>query len=69
MQIASDRMAFIFDLIKLHEDEPDALDSCLTRIMQSSRVLKLGMKIDIVNEYIPCKYMSGGFPIIIGYAG
>ncbi|GLT47671.1 hypothetical protein SLA2020_213470 [Shorea laevis] len=42
MQIASDRMVFIFDLIKLYENVPDALDNCLIRILQSSRILKLG---------------------------
>ncbi|OMP10957.1 hypothetical protein COLO4_04134 [Corchorus olitorius] len=42
MQIASDKMVFIFDLIKLYEDVPDVLDNCLTRILQSPRILKLG---------------------------
>lgn len=42
MQIASDEMVFIFDLIKLAEDVPDVLDSCLTRILQSPGILKLG---------------------------
>ncbi|EEF49941.1 3-5 exonuclease, putative [Ricinus communis] len=42
MQIASDKMVFIFDLIKLFEDVPDTLDNCLTRILQSPRILKLG---------------------------
>lgn len=42
MQIASDEMVFIFDLIKLSEDVPDVLDSCLTRILQSPGILKLG---------------------------
>lgn len=44
MQIASENEAFIFDLIKLHEEVPDILDSCLARILQSPRILKLGMK-------------------------
>lgn len=43
MQIASDKMVFILDLIKLFEDAPDILDNCLTRILQSPRILKLGM--------------------------
>lgn len=43
MQIASENHAFIFDLIKLYEDEPKALDSCLRRILCSSNTLKLGM--------------------------
>ncbi|CAK9328432.1 unnamed protein product [Citrullus colocynthis] len=42
MQIASEKMAFIFDLIKLYDDVPDLLDNCLTRILQSSSILKLG---------------------------
>lgn len=44
MQIASDEMVFIFDLIKLAEDVSDVLDSCLTRILQSPGILKLGMR-------------------------
>ncbi|XP_065853369.1 uncharacterized protein [Euphorbia lathyris] len=42
MQIASDKMVFIFDLIKLFGDVPCILDNCLTRILQSPRILKLG---------------------------
>ncbi|XP_075659869.1 uncharacterized protein LOC142629715 isoform X1 [Castanea sativa] len=42
MQIASDKMVFIFDLIKLFEDVPDVLDNCLARILQSPSILKLG---------------------------
>ncbi|XP_060167258.1 uncharacterized protein LOC132598420 isoform X1 [Lycium barbarum] len=42
MQIASDNKAYILDLIKLYEDAPDVLDDCLTRILHSTRVLKLG---------------------------
>ncbi|XP_050224551.1 uncharacterized protein LOC126674188 [Mercurialis annua] len=42
MQLASDKTVFIFDLIKLYEDAPDILDNCLTRILQSPSVLKLG---------------------------
>lgn len=42
MQIASDKMVFILDLIKLYEDVPDVLDDSLTRILQSPRILKLG---------------------------
>ncbi|XP_059440089.1 uncharacterized protein LOC132172583 isoform X3 [Corylus avellana] len=42
MQIASEKMVFILDLIKLFEDVPDVLDNCLTRILQSPRILKLG---------------------------
>ncbi|XP_022159873.1 uncharacterized protein LOC111026160 [Momordica charantia] len=42
MQIASEKMVFVFDLIKLYNDVPDILDNCLTRILQSSSILKLG---------------------------
>ncbi|MED6167179.1 hypothetical protein PIB30_000430 [Stylosanthes scabra] len=42
MQIASEKKAFIFDLIKLHSEVPDTLDDCLTRILMSPRLLKLG---------------------------
>ncbi|CAK9157744.1 unnamed protein product, partial [Ilex paraguariensis] len=35
-------MVYIFDLIKLFEDVPDILDDCLTRILHSPRILKLG---------------------------
>ncbi|XP_074320948.1 uncharacterized protein LOC141657570 isoform X2 [Silene latifolia] len=42
MQIASEKVAFIFDLIKLHEDVPEILNNCLARIFQSPRILKLG---------------------------
>lgn len=44
MQIASEKMAFIFDLIKLFEEVPGILDNCLARILQSPRILKLGMR-------------------------
>lgn len=44
MQIASDKKVFILDLIKLCKDVPDVLDNCLTRILQSPGILKLGMK-------------------------
>lgn len=43
MQIASEKMVFIFDLIKLFEDMPHMLDDCMTHILQSPRILKLGM--------------------------
>ena len=44
MQIASEKMVFILDLIKLFNDVPDVLDDCVTRILQSPRILKLGMR-------------------------
>ncbi|KAK7392066.1 hypothetical protein VNO78_20493 [Psophocarpus tetragonolobus] len=42
MQIASEKMVFIFDLIKLHKEVPDILDDCLSHILLSPRILKLG---------------------------
>ena len=44
MQIASEKKVFVIDLIKLFADVPDVLDDCLTRILQSPRILKLGMR-------------------------
>lgn len=44
MQIASDNKVYILDLIKLNGDAPDVLDDCLTRILHSPRVLKLGKR-------------------------
>lgn len=43
MQISSDRTVFILDLLKLSLVAPDILDSSLKRILQSPRILKLGM--------------------------
>lgn len=45
MQIASEKKVFIFDLIKLHREVPEILDNCLTRILLSDGILKLGMRI------------------------
>ncbi|KZV19479.1 hypothetical protein F511_31849 [Dorcoceras hygrometricum] len=42
MQMASDKKVYIFDLIKLHEDVPTVLDECLSSILQSPSILKLG---------------------------
>ncbi|KAG4166120.1 hypothetical protein ERO13_A13G111600v2 [Gossypium hirsutum] len=42
MQIASDKKVFILDLIKLYNDVPDVLDNCLTHLLRSPRILKLG---------------------------
>ncbi|KAJ3691850.1 hypothetical protein LUZ61_021014 [Rhynchospora tenuis] len=42
IQIASEKRAFIFDLIKLYEEKPLMLDSCFRRILCSSHILKLG---------------------------
>lgn len=42
MQIASETKAYILDLIKLHGSASNILDDCLTRILHSHRILKLG---------------------------
>ncbi|ONK63283.1 uncharacterized protein A4U43_C07F13370 [Asparagus officinalis] len=42
MQVASENRAFIFDLIKLYQDEPKALNNCFSRILCSPNILKLG---------------------------
>lgn len=42
MQIASETKVYILDLIKLYERVPDSLNECLSRILHSSRILKLG---------------------------
>lgn len=54
MQIASEDRVFIFDLIKLYEDEPEVLGSCFRRILCSSNVLKLGIHLsEKNNSHIP----------------
>lgn len=57
MQIASEKMVFIFDLIKLHGEVPDILDSCLTRILHSPRILKLGMN-NLMHYLVGVYHMS-----------
>ncbi|PIN21861.1 putative 3'-5' exonuclease [Handroanthus impetiginosus] len=42
MQIASEKKVYIFDLIKLNKDVPSILDECLSRILHSPSILKLG---------------------------
>lgn len=42
MQIASEKTAFIIDLLTLSAAEPDILNSCLQRILHSPSILKLG---------------------------
>ncbi|XP_027114797.2 uncharacterized protein [Coffea arabica] len=42
MQIASETKVYILDLIKLYDSDPDSLNQCLSRILHSSRILKLG---------------------------
>ena len=77
MQIASDKMVFIFDLIKLFEDVPDILDNCLARILQSPRVLKLGKCACIwkekfaytVNDFFPVVvqlFLPPGYQFLVG---
>lgn len=42
MQIASERKAYVLDLMKLHNDIPGILDECLMHIFDSPGILKLG---------------------------
>lgn len=42
MQIASENRAYIFDLIKLHDDVPVELNNCFRNILCSPNILKLG---------------------------
>lgn len=61
LQVASEKRAFIFDLIKLATDVPDVLDNCLISILHSSRILKLGMRnlnALFKKESIFCLYIS-----------
>lgn len=44
MQISSEKTVFILDLIKLYQDVPDILDNCLSRILHSPSILKLGTR-------------------------
>ncbi|KAK9690248.1 hypothetical protein RND81_09G115500 [Saponaria officinalis] len=39
MQIASEKVAFVFDLIKLYDEVPEVLNNCLARIFQSPSLL------------------------------
>lgn len=43
MQIGSDSKIFILDLIKLYDDASEILDTCLSQILQSYSILKLGI--------------------------
>ncbi|CAA0816769.1 Polynucleotidyl transferase- ribonuclease H-like superfamily protein [Striga hermonthica] len=42
MQIASEKKVYILDLIKLSKDVPSVLDECLSRLLHSPSILKLG---------------------------
>ncbi|KAH7676510.1 DNA helicase protein [Dioscorea alata] len=42
IQIASENKVYIFDLIKLYENEKEVLNSCFRRILCSPNILKLG---------------------------
>lgn len=57
IQMASEKVAFILDLIKLYDDAPEILDSCLVRILHSPRVLKLGY-----NFQCDMHQLSGSYP-------
>lgn len=56
MQVASEKKAFILDLIKLHKEVPECLDNCLTRILLSPGILKLGT--EILNSLVSCLYQQ-----------
>ncbi|KAK1291904.1 hypothetical protein QJS10_CPB17g01166 [Acorus calamus] len=56
MQIASEKRVFIFDLIKLYEDEPKALNNCFKRILQSSKILKLGYNLQCDLHHLSYSY-------------
>lgn len=43
MQIGTDSKMFILDLIKLYNDASEILDNCLSQILQSHSILKLGI--------------------------
>lgn len=58
IQIASEKMVHILDLIKLFEDVPEVLDSCLTRIFRSSQVLKLGYNFQCDAKQLARSYES-----------
>ncbi|KAK9673293.1 hypothetical protein RND81_12G158300 [Saponaria officinalis] len=58
MQIASEKVAFIFDLIKLYDDVPEVLNNCLVRIFQSPRILKLGYNFNCDIYQLSCSYQK-----------
>ncbi|KAK1293895.1 hypothetical protein QJS10_CPA16g01615 [Acorus calamus] len=55
-KIASEKRAFVFDLIKLYEDEPKALNSCFKRILQSPKILKLGYNLQCDLHHLSYSY-------------
>ncbi|XP_056165521.1 uncharacterized protein LOC115667152 isoform X3 [Syzygium oleosum] len=60
MQIASSRSVFIFDLIKLSGDVPHILDNCLSRILQSPSILKLGYNFQCDTKQLTSSYETLG---------
>ncbi|XP_056165516.1 uncharacterized protein LOC115662825 isoform X4 [Syzygium oleosum] len=60
MQIASSRRVFIFDLIKLSGDMPHILDNCLSRILQSPSILKLGYNFQCDMKQLTSSYETLG---------
>lgn len=42
LQIASETKVYIFDLLELYDSIPAMLNECLSRILHSPRILKLG---------------------------
>ncbi|KAG0500842.1 hypothetical protein HPP92_000914 [Vanilla planifolia] len=56
MQIASENRAYIFDLIKLHQDVPKELDKCFRRILCSPNILKLGYNLQCDLHHLSQSY-------------
>ncbi|KAK9692056.1 hypothetical protein RND81_09G238300 [Saponaria officinalis] len=58
MQIASEKVAFVFDLIKLYDEVPEVLNNCLARIFQSPRILKLGYNFQCDTHQLSRSYQN-----------
>ncbi|KAL3515978.1 hypothetical protein ACH5RR_022880 [Cinchona calisaya] len=58
MQIASETKVYILDLIKLYGSVPDSLNECLSRILHSSRILKLGYNFQCDIQQLACSYQD-----------
>ncbi|GAB2256545.1 hypothetical protein Droror1_Dr00022604 [Drosera rotundifolia] len=65
MQIASEKMAFIIDLIKLYDDNLEILDSCLTRILHPIQVPES----DIGTHFGMLLEGMGGSDVVFNIAG
>lgn len=58
IQIATEQMVYIFDLIKLFKDVPMILDNCLMRILDSTRILKLGYNFECDIQQLSHSYVE-----------